>query len=276
MRVIKFIGGGCSMKRSKNHGVHLVFILIMLLISVIIMQIPTNKNEINIDAVSNQNSQLVNSRMQSLVYTGDIDSIVDGLSRYFVGSMPQALAAFSKMEQCPLSNNQKGAVLLGLVNKLRNHEPDQALTCKYLVEVYNSLSKEPVLYAAVKSSQPEVVKDILRWGADYKYDRIDALVFDAFKYAVFADDLKAIETLYLHGASVTKEEASELLKIVVCENKKINMAKFLIERTHADTNYIDHHNKSLLTYAFAHNNKTFIQVLKNGKKNEQGMIIAFN
>ena len=54
------------------------------------------------------------------------------------------------------------------------------------------------------------------------------------------------------------------------------MAKFLIERTHADTNYIDHHNKSLLTYAFVHNNKAFIQVLKNGKRNEQGMIIAFN
>lgn len=67
-----------------------------------------------------------------------------------------------------------------------------------------------------------------------------------------------------------------LLKIVVCENKKINMAKFLIERTRADMNYIDKHNKSLLTYAFVHNNKAFIQVLKNGKQNEHGMIVAFN
>jgi hypothetical protein len=266
--------GVCIMKRSNNHSLHLVLILIMLLVSGVAVQIPSTKNEAHMQEASSQAVLPIKARVQSLVYTGNVDSIVDGLSRYFVGSMHHALTAFSTMEQCPLSAAEKSAVLLGLVNKLRNHEADQALICKHLVDVYMSLSHEPVLYAAVKSNHPETVKDIVRWGVDYKYPQIDTLMLQAFAYAVKNDDLKAIEKLYLHGAYLKQDQASQLLKTVICENKKIEMARFFIERTHADINYVDDTNKPLLAYALAHNNKAFIHAIKSSKKNAQGTIIA--
>lgn len=263
------------MKKVRNHTLHFSLILIMLLISCIIVQVPAEKKTSSIEPSPVPYASLINSRIQSLVYTGSVDCIIDGMSRYFIGSMQEALTAFLHVE-CPLNEGQKSAVLFGLIHKLRKHKAEQALVCKQLFEVHAQLSKQPILYVAVTSQYSQVVKDIVRWSRDHQYPQTCTMMFDAFDCAIKNDDLKAIERLYLHGAYVTKNEASKLLKTVVCQNKKIEMAKFFIERTHADPYYVDDSNKSLLTYAVYHKNKAFIHAIKNGKKDDQGFIVALN
>ena len=263
------------MKKSKNHALHLSFILMMLVLSGMIVQIPVEHHGVEESTISVSHSSSVCARIQSLVYTGNIDSIVDGIARYFSGSMQEALTAFLSMPQSPLADAEKSAVLFGLVYKLRKNEIDQSLVCKHLVDIHPTLSSEPLLYAAVKSSNAEVVKDIVRYLSEYKRTQGDALVFDAFRCAIQFDDLKSIEKMYMAGAHVTKHQASKLLKTVVCENKKIEMAKFFIERTYADPFYVDEYNKSLLSYALSYNNTAFIQAVNQGKKDKQGFIVAF-
>lgn len=236
------------MKKSRNHTLHFCLILIMLLISGIAMQIPVTRNKYNSDYECRTDvDSSINNRIQSLVYTGNIDSIVDGIARYFVGSMPDALTAFLHMKESPLQKNEKTAILFGLIHKLRKHKIDQALVCKRLVETYSQLSSEPLLYAAVKSSYPVIVKDIVQWSTDYNYTPMNNVIFEAFNYAVKNNDLKSIEKMHLHGAELCQADASRLLKMVIGENKKIEIAKFFIDRTSADLYYVNDKNKSLLT-----------------------------
>lgn len=247
----------------------------MLLISGIAMQIPVTKREHQHEYTpAAQAESGVNMRIQSLVYTGNVDSIVDGIARYFVGSMSDAVTAFLHMQESPLQNSEKSNILFGLVHKLRKHIIDQALVCKQLIEVHPRLSDKPLLYAAATSNYSDVIKDIVHLASEYNYAPMNNLVFDAFKYAVKNNDLKSIEKLYLHGANLTQDQASQLLKVVVCENKTVEMAKFFIERTHADPHYIDDNNKSLLAYAFYHKNKALIHAIKSGKRDERGFVVA--
>ena len=238
------------MEKKKDHALHFSLILIMFLVSAIAIQIPVEKKEISHTLTTSKNSDSsVTTRVQSLVYTGNVEAIVEGLSRYFIGSIPQSLVALLEMYDSPLNNQEKIEIMFGLVYKLRKHGTDQSMVCKKLVGVHDTLSQEPLLYAAVTSSYPDVVKDIVRWSTD---SNTEISAFEAFNYAVKKNDLKAIEKLYLNGACITPEQASHLLKIALCQNKKVEIAKFFVERGHAELDYLEIGKNSLLAYVEQH------------------------
>jgi hypothetical protein len=248
------------MKNNKNHNVHLVFIMVMLLISGIIVQLPPYKHAVSSDESSTNNGDIA-QRVQSLAYTGDVQAIAQGLSRYFVGSLDVAIKELLAMEHTSLSAHDKEIVLLSMVDILRNRSDDQRLVCSALLAYHTRVSREPLLYTAITSGMPVTVKDIIRVIAQTQGQLSDDFVYKACDYAVDSDDIKSLEKLYMYGIMPSPTQASHLLKRVICENRTVALAQFFIERTHADVNYTDLDNKSLVAHAIAHNNKGIISTL---------------
>jgi hypothetical protein len=248
------------MKNSKKHNVHLVFIMVMLLISGIIVQLPPYKQAVSPGESSTKQGDIT-QRVQSLAYTGDVQAIAQGMSRYFVGSLDEAIKELLVMEHTPLSAHDKEGVLLRMVDTLRNRSQDQHIVCAALLAYHARISREPLLYTAVTSSIPDTVKDIIRAVGAVPGNNSDDFVYKACDYAVDSDDIKSLEKLYMYGIMPSPTQASHLLKRVICENRTVALAQFFIERTHADVHYIDLDNKSLVAHAIACNNKGIISTL---------------
>jgi ankyrin repeat protein len=170
----------------------------------------------------------------------------------------ELVRAIIKDTASPLNRDEKVLLVLALASALP-HDRYAQYRLFNLLRINKIKKGTPPLIIAAHGQYAAIIPVLAGWIRDKNI--VDFSPEQALTYAVNENDIEALVTLVKYGVSLHATLATQLLTLVVQQNKDVRFVAFLIDHK-ADVNYVEN-KRTLLMYAVQQNNKKMVQTLLN-------------
>lgn len=262
------------MEKKKIGGVHRLFVIIFFFTASILFlnsQKKTIITQTHIDGLEMPVSALPFSldqayhHINSLLVSHNTDLIVKFINHsmnHYATNLVEKIIVDKKFL---LSDVEKMKILFGAVMYCKGKKAMQYHLLDLLLTHSDLCSSNSALLTLIRSNYSNSLPVFLNWLRDRQKDENLSnlwafFVEQAFFMAIEHDDYDVVENMLSKKIRMSQEKASQLLWVVVEQNKNSLFIPLLVKYAQADINYVCN-GKTLLIKAVEQKNKDIIQVL---------------